>query len=153
MASLDLAVVPWSERLNAFVLNTMAIQRHFKERFLVGGLRVEPVGKLGTVVRLDTLNSIGEAFHTVRNELRGRKGIMLFEGFQVTKTAVFINEGVLVVIAAILFGILDGSSNQAGCRNVLYIDLNLLSGIVRGLILFGNILWVWQLHSHLPSFP
>ena len=139
VAALDLAVVPGGEGLNAFVLNAKSIQRHFKECFLVGALRVEPVGKLGAVVGLDTLNSIREAFHAVLNELRGRIGIMLFEGFQVTKTAVFINEGVLVIIAAILFGILDGSSNQAGCRNILHIDLNLLPGIVCCFVLFGNV--------------
>ena len=56
---------------------------------------------------------------------------MFFEGFQIAKATIFINESVLVIIAAILFGIFDGSSNQAGCRNVLHIDLNLLSRINR----------------------
>ena len=141
------------EGLNAFVLNAKSIQRHFKECSLVGALRVEPVGKLGAVVGLDTFNSIWKAFHTMLNELRRRIRVVFIEGFQVTKTAVFINECVLVVIAAILFGILDGSSNQAGGRNILHIDLNLLPGIVCCLILFGNILWIRQFHSHLSSFP
>ena len=69
VAALDLAVVPGGEGLNAFVLNAKSIQRHFKECFLVGALRVEPVGKLGAIVGLDTLNSIREAFHAVLNEL------------------------------------------------------------------------------------
>ena len=38
VAALDLAVVPWSERLNAFVLNAKPIQRYFKERFLICAL-------------------------------------------------------------------------------------------------------------------
>ena len=105
MAALDLAVVPWSEGLNAFVLNAKLIQRHFKERFLICALRVEPIGKLRAIVRLDALNSIRKAFHTMLNELRGRIRIVLFESFQITKTAVFINESVLVIITAILFGI------------------------------------------------
>ena len=71
---------------------------------------------------------------------------MFFEGFKIAKTTVFIDEGVLEVIAAILFGILDSSSNQAGCRNILYIDLNLLPGIVCCFVLFGNVLWIWQLN-------
>ena len=33
---------------------------------------------------------------------------MLFEGFKIAKTTVFIDEGVLVVIAAVLFGKLRG---------------------------------------------
>ena len=69
MASLDLAVMPWRERLNAFVLNTKLIQRNFKERLLVGVLGVEAVGKLGTVVRLDTFYGIRETLHAVLNEL------------------------------------------------------------------------------------
>ena len=57
----------------------MAIQRHFKERFLVGGLRVEPVGKLKAVIRLDTLNGIRKAFDTMFEELRRRIGIVLLK--------------------------------------------------------------------------
>ena len=68
VTAFDLTVVSWSEGFNAFVLNAKPIQRHFKECFLVGALRVEPVGKLGAVVGLDTLNSIREAFHAVLNE-------------------------------------------------------------------------------------
>ena len=69
MATLHLSVVSRSEGLNAFVLNTKLIQRSFKERFLVGAFRVEPVGKLWAVVRLDTLNGIREALHAVLDEL------------------------------------------------------------------------------------
>ncbi len=149
VTALDLTVMPGSERFNAFVMNTKAIERYFKERFLVGALRVEAVCKLGAIVCLDALNSIRKAFHTMLNELRGRIRIMLFEGFQVTKTAVFINECVLVVIAAVLFSILNGITDQAGSGDVFHIDLNLLSGIVCFFVLFGNVLWIWQLNSHL----
>ena len=38
MAALDLAVVPGSEGLDTFVLNTKLIQRYFKERFLICAL-------------------------------------------------------------------------------------------------------------------
>ena len=78
---------------------------------------------------------------------------MLFEGFQIAKAAVFIKEGVLVVITAVLFGILDGSSDQAGCRDVFHIDLNLLSGIFCFFVLFRNVLRIRQLNGHLASFP
>ena len=153
MAALDLTVMPGRERLNAFVLNTKAIQRYFKERFLVGAPRVEAVGKLGAIVRLNTLDGVREAFHTMLDELRGRIRTVLFEGFQLTKTAVFINECVLVIIAAVLLGILNGSSDQAGCRDVFHINLNLLAGIICCFVLFRNILGIWQFHRHLASFP
>ena len=69
MATLHLSVVSRSEGLNAFVLDTKLIQRSFKERFLVGALRVEPVGKLWAVVRLDTLNGIRAALPAVLDAL------------------------------------------------------------------------------------
>ena len=69
MAALHLPVVSGSERFNAFVLNTKPIQCNFKERFLVGALSVEAIGKLRAVVRLDTFNGIREAFYAVLNEL------------------------------------------------------------------------------------
>jgi hypothetical protein len=74
MAALDLSVVPGRERPNAFVLNTQPIQCNFKERFLVGALGVEPVGKLRIIVGLDTFDGEGEAFHAVFDELRRRIG-------------------------------------------------------------------------------
>ena len=38
MAALDLAVVPWREGFNAFVLNAKLLQRQFKERFPIRAL-------------------------------------------------------------------------------------------------------------------
>ena len=69
MAALHLPIMSGSERFNAFVLNTKPIQCNFKERFPVGALRVEPIGKLRAVVCLDTFNGIREAFYAVLNEL------------------------------------------------------------------------------------
>ena len=153
MAALDLAVVPGRERFNTLVLYAVLFERDFKESLFVGTLRVEAVGKLRAVVRLDAFDGIWKAIYTVFNEFGRRIRIVLFEGFQIAKAAVFINECVLIVIATILFRILDSCSNQARRRNILYIDLNLLPGIVCCFVLFGNVLWIWQLNSHLASFP
>ena len=78
---------------------------------------------------------------------------MLFEGFQVTKAAVFINESVLVVISAVLFGIFDRSSNQAGLGNIFHIDLYFLTRIICGFILLWLVFGIRKLYRHLPSFP
>ena len=67
---------------------------------------------------------------------------MLLKGFKVAETAVFVDEGVLVIIAAVLLSILGGSSYQAGGRDVFHIDLDLLTGIACGFILLGNVLWI-----------
>lgn len=80
MAALHLAVVPGSVGLDELVLDAERLQRHLKEGFLVGVLRIESVGKLRAIIRLDTFNGIRKSFHTVFNKLGRRKGIMLLEG-------------------------------------------------------------------------
>ena len=116
-------------------------------------LRVEPVGELGAVVGLDTFDGKREAFHTVLDELRGRVGVVFFEGLQIAKAAVFVDEGVLVIITAVFLGLFGGSAGQTGNGDVFDVDLHFLSGIICLFIRLGNIFGIWQLHGHLPSFP
>ena len=65
------------------------------------------------IVGLDAFNGIWEAFDAMLDELRGRIRIVFFEGFQVPKATVFVDEGILVIVAAVFFRILDSSTNQA----------------------------------------
>ena len=116
-------------------------------------LRIEPVGELGTVVGLDTFDGKREAFHAVLDEFRGRIGAVFFEGFQIAKAAVFVDEGVLVIITAVFLGLFGGSADKTGTGDVFDVDLHLLSGIIRLFIRLGNIFGIWQLYGHLPSFP
>lgn len=74
-------------------------QSFFKKGQLFRGRGAEPVGKLRTVVRLDTLNGKGEFSDTVPDKLSGRKGTVLLKCLQIPETAVFIQERVLVVSA------------------------------------------------------
>ena len=112
---------------------------------------MEAVCELQAVVRLDAFNGIGEALDTVLYEFRRRVGVVLLERFKVTEAAVFIDEGILVVVAAILFGILNSSADQAGAGDEFDVDLDLLTRIIRLFVRFGDILWVRQLHGHLAS--
>lgn len=58
--------------------------------------------------------SIREPLCATLDELGRRIGTVFFEGFQITETIVFINERVLVIIAAVFFCILCRSAYQAG---------------------------------------
>ena len=113
VAALDLAVMSWSIRLDELVTNAEPVKRNFEKRLLVRALWVEAVGELRAVVRLDAFNGIWEAFNTMLDELRRRIGIMLFEGFQIPKAAVFVDESILVIVTAVLFRIFDSTADQA----------------------------------------
>ena len=62
---------------------------------------------------MDAFNGIWEAINTMLDELRRRVRIVFFEGFQIPKTTVFVDEGILVIVAAVLFRVLDSSADQA----------------------------------------
>ena len=116
-------------------------------------LRIEPVGELGSVVGLDAFDGKREAFHAVLDEFRGRIGAVFFEGFQITKATVFVDEGVLVIITAVFLGLFGGSADQTGAGDVFDVDLHFLSGIICLFIRLGDIFGIWQLYGHLSSFP
>ena len=46
MATLNLTVVPWGVRLNQLVQDAKLFQSNLKKGFLLGSLRIQPVGKL-----------------------------------------------------------------------------------------------------------
>ena len=65
MASLNLAVVPGRKGLYELMTNTEFPQCSFKQCFFIGSLGVQTIGKLETVVRLNTLDGIRKALHTM----------------------------------------------------------------------------------------
>ena len=71
---------------------------------------------------------------------------MLFKGFQIAEPAVFIDEGILVIIAAVLFGILNRFSRKAYRWNIFHIYLPSFSGICHLFIRFCNIFGIWKLN-------
>ena len=97
------------------------------------------VGKLKSVVCLDTLNGIRELFYHMLDKLGGRIGALLLEGFQIPKAAVLINESILIILFS------RRIPNQTYTWNIFHIYLNSLSGILHLLIRFRNIFGVWKL--------
>ncbi len=89
------------------MLNTELLYGNLKECFSAGALRIKPVGKLGTVICLEAFNGVRESLYTVLDEFRKRIRIVLFESFQIAKTAVFAYERVLVIVSTILFDVLN----------------------------------------------
>ncbi len=77
---------------------------------------------------------------------------MLLKSLQITKTAVFINEGILVIIAAILCSITDRVPNQTCLWDKLYVNLHLLTGILHLLIWLWDVFGIRQLYCHLSAF-
>ncbi len=69
------------------------------------------------------------------NELRGRIRVVFFKGLQITESAVFVNESILVIISSVFLCFLGSGADQTGTGDILYIDLNFLSRILRLLVL------------------
>ena len=76
---------------------------------------------------------------------------MFLEGLQIAESAEFIQEGVLVIIASILGGVLLGLTDQAGGRDILDVDLDPLTRVGHLLVGLGDVFWVRQLYRHLTS--
>ena len=153
VAALDLSIVPRRKDLNELMLNTELIKRLLKERRPHRFRAVHPVCELRAVVRLDALDRIRELPHTMPDELGGRIGIVLLEGFQISKPAVFVDERKLVIGSAVLCRVVYCLTNQAHFRDGFHIYLYPLAGISHLLVGLGDILRIWQLYRHLSSFP
>lgn len=109
------------------------------------------IGELGTIVGLNALNEEGEFLNTVSDKFGRGKGIVFRESFQVTETAIFVKEGILVEIASIFRSLVQGLSNQAAFGDEFDVDLNPLAGILHLLIGLGDILGIGQLYGHLAA--
>ena len=153
VTAFDLAVVPGSKDLDPLVVDAELRQRSLKQRRTRSFGRDHPIGKLTAVVRLHALNREGKTLDTMSDEGRGGICIVLLERLQITETAVFVNEGVLVVMIAVLFGILYGSADEAGSRNVFDVDLDALPRISHLFIGLCDILRIQQLHHALFRPP
>ena len=140
VTALNLAVVAGSVRPYEFVLDTEFGKGFLKERRTVRFGIVQPV------VGLDTLNGIGEFLNNMAKEEAGRIGAVFLKGFEIAEAGILINEGVLVKL------LIGGITDQASRRDKLDVDLPAPSGIGHLLIGLGNILGIWQFHSHLTSF-
>ena len=147
MASLDLAVVTRSVDLDPLMPDAQLGQRPLEERRSM--LLCIDVRELRAIVRLYALDHIRELLHAMPDELCGGIGTMLFEGFQVTEPTVFVEEGILVIIASVFCCIIHRIAHQTRDRDVFHIDLHPLTWVVHLLIRLRRVFGVGQLYRHL----
>lgn len=148
VAALDFPVVSRGVWLDQLVSDSKLRQSLLKESWL----RILPsnkaIGEFSAIVSLDALNSIRETFYAMLNKQRRRIGAFLWESLQVTKTAVLINESILIPLGWFCL------PNDASLRDKFDIDLDPLAGILHLLIRFGCIfLWIRQFLRHSIPFP
>ena len=140
VAAFDLAVVPGRKRPDLLVADaelSQSLLKHGK-----GLLLAVPhlIGKLKAIIGLDTFDGKGKLFHDMLQKLCGGVGTVLLKSLQIPETAVFVNEGVLIPLCAILL------PDNTGLRDKFHIDLHTLAGILHLLIGLGDILWIRQLN-------
>lgn len=100
-------------------------------------------GKRNLLPLMYCMSLLGEAshFHYMLQKLSGRVCALFFERLEITESAVFIDEGILIVF-------LPGSfSHKAGRRNIFHINLSPLSGIFHLFIWFWNVFGVGQFYG------
>ena len=152
MAALDLSVMPRREDFNELMPDSELVERFLKERRPHRLGSVHPVRELGAVVRLDAFNRVRELFHAMADKLGGRIGSVLLERLKIAKPTVFVDERELVIEAAVLRRVADRITDQAGLRDVFYVDLHSLAGVLHLLIGLGNVFRIRQLDRHLTLF-
>ena len=133
------AVVSWCERSDLLVTDTELCQRFLEEGKGLLIAVAHLIGKFKAIIRLDTLNGIWEFLDDMLEKLRGGIGAVLLKSLQIPKSAVFVNEGVLIELFLCSF------SHQTDARNEFHIYLDALTGILHLLIWFWDILGVRQL--------
>ena len=97
VATLHLAVVSWSKRLDLFVVDTELCQCLFKhgQRFLFAVSHL--VGKLKAIVGLYAFDCIRKFLDNMLEKLCGRVSTLLLERLEIPESAVLVNEGILIV--------------------------------------------------------
>ena len=146
VAALNLAVVARGEDPDKLVLDAEIVKGLLKERGPHGFRAVHPVCELGAIVRLDAFNRIREFLYAMADKLCGRIRTVFFEGLQIPKAAVFVDESELKEAA-----IECCVANKAGGRNELHVDLYPLAWILHLLVRPGNVFRIWQLYGHLST--
>lgn len=96
-------------------------------------MRSEPVGKLRSVIRLDTLDVQRESLYQVLHKQCGRIGAVFLKSFHKTPSRILINGSVLEELLPN-----DLAVFETGGRDKFDIHLDTLTGILHLLI------WLWD---------
>lgn len=146
VTALNLSVMSWCVRPDQLVPNTQPCQLSFKGGKRVSAPGQQPLCKLRTIIRLYTFNGKRKALYHVLEKQLGRICAVFLKGFQIAKTAVLVDEGILIPLCSWFL------THNAHFRNIFHINLHSLPWILHLLVGFGNIFWIWQLGSKLVSF-
>lgn len=146
VAALHLSIVTRCIRFDQFVLDSEACKGVLEQGWFWIPAVCKAIGKLKSIVCLDALDRIRKPFYAVLNKHRGRVCAVFRKGFQIAKTTVFINEGVLIPFCAWFL------PYDAYFRNIFHINLNSLSRILHLFIWFWNIFRIWELCRQLVAF-
>lgn len=103
VATFYLSIMPGRKGADQLMSYPKLFQSQFKERLFFSSIGSKPVGKFAPVVCLNAFNCIRKALHDVSDKLCGKEGAVLFKCFQISKTAVFVDESVLVPLASFSF--------------------------------------------------
>ena len=79
------------------------------------------------------------------DKLSGRIGAVFLKCFQITETAVFVDEGVLIPLCTRFL------PDNADTRDEFNVDLNSLTWILHLFVGFRDIFWIWQRRCHLTA--
>ena len=139
MTAFHFSVVSWRERSDLLVTDTELCQRFLEEGKRHTLAVSHLVCEFKAIIRLDTLNGVWEFFDDMLEKLCGGIGAVLPKRLQIPKSAVFIDECVLIEL------FLCCLPYKTSTRNEFHIDLDALTGILHLLIRFWDILGVRQL--------
>ena len=141
VTTFDFTVMPWSKRSDQLVPDAMLHEPDLKQGGFVP-VRGETIGKLCTVIRLDTFNRQREYFYEMLQKDSGRIGVMLLEGLHIAPAGILIYSSILEELFSN-----DLAVFQTGRGDKFHINLNPLSRILHLFIVLGDILRVGRLHS------
>lgn len=143
VASFDFTIVSGSKRTDQFVADAEFIQALFKKSWVVLPVfSCETLGKLRTVIRLNTVYRQRKTPYQMLEESCRSEGVMGIKSFDISPPGILVNGCILEEFFA------DSLTCKAGCRNILYVDLYTFAGVMHLLIWLGNVLRVWRFHSH-----
>ena len=94
VASFNLSVMSRCKRANELMSYSMLLQMHLKKGWFII-LGCEAVGKLGTVVRLDTVNRQRKCFYQMVYKHGGRISAVFLKCLNKTPSGVLVDSGIL----------------------------------------------------------
>ena len=138
VAAFDLAVVTGRVGADQLVEDTEFSGGAFKQRRKIPPGIGETIGKLETIVRLDTFDFhafAGKGLENLPEEVGGGVGTLLGVRAQDTVTGILVNGGILVQLQLRI--------RNAAARHDLDVDLDALSRVLHLLVGLGAILLLW----------